>query len=113
MYLAGQRVGLRDGVVVGDADQYQQPRPDLADHLAIDGHRGPADRLDHRPHLGSVPRITGRAAAGPDDARPRWRSARIQHRYSGEPPPCRIAAWTPPRTAEIHGRTLARHRNQE
>jgi hypothetical protein len=38
------------------------------------------------------------AAAGPDDARRRCRFTRIQHRYPGKPPPCRIAAWTPPRS---------------
>ena len=45
----------------------------------------------------AVTRNVRRAAPGPDDDRRRWSSAWIQHRYPGETPPCRIAAWTSPR----------------
>ena len=47
--------------------------------------------------VSAVTRNVRRAAPGPDDDRRRWSSAWIQHRYPGETPPCRIAAWTSPR----------------
>ena len=41
-------------VVVGDAQQHQQARPDLGHALAADGHRGARDALDERPHRASA-----------------------------------------------------------
>src|SRR6516162_9632214 len=50
-HLLRQPAGLRRRVVVRDAQQHQQAGVDRPDDLAVNGHAGPADALDHRPHV--------------------------------------------------------------
>ena len=54
--LVGELGCRRPVVGVGDAHEHAQPRSDVADDLAVDGHPGPRDPLDQRLRMGpSVP----------------------------------------------------------
>ena len=49
----------RSPVVVGDAEVDEQPRlVDGADDLAVDGHRGRQDALEHRSHGATLPAVS-------------------------------------------------------
>ena len=69
--LAGRRLDLRRTVVVGDADQSDQPLADRPHDLAVDDDLGRADPLQDGAHP---------APSEPDDADVAHRSPMTEHR---------------------------------
>ena len=66
--LSASRSASASAVVVGDAEQHEQPGADRGDLLAVDAHGGAADALDERPHRASGRPQLRRGLLGRDDA---------------------------------------------